>query len=119
MGSVENYPGENSNIPKRLLEALRIQPLTFLIPKDGLSELVTDSLELNYVAERPQLDNLHKCELGEAISDKPDKQIRIKEPVNESLFFANEENKFNLLSTLSDKAKVFWSKLAPHPLPNK
>lgn len=116
MGSVENYPGENSNIPKRLLEALRIQPLTFLIPKDGLSELVTDSLELNYVAERPQLDNLHKCELGEAISDKPDKQIRIKEPVNESLFFANEENKFNLLSTLSDKAKVFLEQTGTPPI---
>ncbi|CAI4058419.1 cohesin-loading factor complex subunit SCC2 SKDI_04G4020 [Saccharomyces kudriavzevii IFO 1802] len=35
-----SYPGEDTDIPKRIIEALEDQPLSYLVPKDGLAALV-------------------------------------------------------------------------------
>ncbi|GAV47870.1 hypothetical protein ZYGR_0I01660 [Zygosaccharomyces rouxii] len=37
---MSNFPGEDIDIPKRLLESLEGQPLNYLIPKSGLSDLI-------------------------------------------------------------------------------
>lgn len=37
---MSNFPGEDIDIPKRLLESLEGQPLNYLVPKSGLSDLV-------------------------------------------------------------------------------
>lgn len=41
-----SFPGDGTNIPKRLVECLGFQPLNHLIPKDGLVKLLRSSLEL-------------------------------------------------------------------------
>ncbi|EJS42345.1 scc2p [Saccharomyces arboricola H-6] len=35
-----SYPGEDAGIPSRIIEALEDQPLSYLVPKDGLAALV-------------------------------------------------------------------------------
>lgn len=40
LAAMSNFPGEDTDIPKRLLEALEEQPLNYLIPKGGLSNLI-------------------------------------------------------------------------------
>ncbi|SCU89520.1 LAME_0E04016g1_1 [Lachancea meyersii CBS 8951] len=45
------FPGDNTNIPKRLTECLEYQPLNFLVPKSGLCELLRSSLHITPVPD--------------------------------------------------------------------
>ncbi|CUS22111.1 LAQU0S04e08460g1_1 [Lachancea quebecensis] len=41
-----SFPGDGTNIPKRLIECLEYQPLNHLVPKGGLTKLLRSSLQL-------------------------------------------------------------------------
>lgn len=42
-----SYPGEDTNIPRRIIEALEDQPLSYLVPKDGLAALVNAPMRVS------------------------------------------------------------------------
>lgn len=44
---MSSYPGENSDIGKRLIEGLETQPLVFLVPKDNLGSVLSEPLDMD------------------------------------------------------------------------
>ncbi|CCF56906.1 hypothetical protein KAFR_0B06100 [Kazachstania africana CBS 2517] len=44
---MENYPGEGTDAPKKIVEALEKQPLSYLVPKSRLSSLLTDTMTVS------------------------------------------------------------------------
>ncbi|CCK68147.1 cohesin-loading factor complex subunit SCC2 KNAG_0A04770 [Huiozyma naganishii CBS 8797] len=62
---MSNYPGEHDNIPKRILDSLQGQPLNHLVPKCGLTSLLSSSVSLSLVTPNTSLaldpeNNLNK-----------------------------------------------------------
>lgn len=53
---MSSYPGEHSNIPKHMLEALENQPLNHLVPKDGLATLITSNISLGLPHQQNPFD---------------------------------------------------------------
>lgn len=44
-----NYPGENEDVSKRLLDAMQNVPLTFLVPKDKLASMVRSNISSSLI----------------------------------------------------------------------
>ncbi|SCU81825.1 LADA_0C01288g1_1 [Lachancea dasiensis] len=101
-----SFPGDKTNIPKRLTECLEYQPLNFLIPKSGLCELLHSSLRVAPVIKGPEFRvgerkeaSVHRLEVDEA----PEIQFReFALPVGNT-----QDASIDLFSGLSDGAQQF------------
>lgn len=49
---MSNFPGENTDIPKRLLESLDAQPLNHLVPKAGLLDIIEPTVKASITPSR-------------------------------------------------------------------
>lgn len=58
-----NFPGEDKDVPKRIVEAIGKQPLSHLVPKEGLTSLIAESMTASIALEN---------DLNESIFEKND-----------------------------------------------
>ncbi|CAL9737159.1 sister chromatid cohesion protein 2 [Monosporozyma servazzii] len=86
-----SFPGENTAVPKRLLEALPNQPLSYLVPKDNLSALINSKFSTSIdVSDDPSLST----------SSKEDRNITL----------ANNIRKFYYSDTIDENSKILYRK---------
>lgn len=121
-----NYPGENEDIPKRLLESMQNVPLTFLVPKDGLASVVKSSISSSLVLTSDEISstksNNHENHTENTITDESilnfyknnlqefddDTQLLFKRPnnlKNGSTSNTDKDKEINLFEKLSPLAK--------------
>ncbi|CEP61456.1 cohesin-loading factor complex subunit SCC2 LALA0_S03e03268g [Lachancea lanzarotensis] len=107
------FPGDDTNIPKRLSECLEFQPLNYLIPKGGLCDLMRSSLRV-----KPHYDNIafgEGCttEISQKNELRPGVPFELKNGLN--LHFREigitdgsaESVSKDLFEGLSEKARLF------------
>ncbi|GAV52884.1 hypothetical protein ZYGR_0AI01660 [Zygosaccharomyces rouxii] len=108
---MSNFPGENIDIPKRLLESLEGQPLDYLIPKSGLSDLIdpTRSVSIPLVGDAffpPPTEALDQSSQNIIELDTNKRKYVFRRPKN---WNSNEKNgaepALNMMESLSPLAK--------------
>lgn len=106
---MENYPGEKSNIPKRIIDSLKEQPLTYLVPKDGLVSLIDSPLHLVLNHGEPNFEN--SSQLIDVVFEEASDPILYRKPANYELLLNGRNPDLDMTKTLSDTAKKFLSGL--------
>ncbi|AET39262.1 cohesin-loading factor complex subunit SCC2 Ecym_4186 [Eremothecium cymbalariae DBVPG len=85
---MSSFPGEDTEIPKRVAEALAHQPLNHLVPKNELSKLISDPISLSLQLEAADafepipaelLDDSHPISVGSNKSNDL-KTLKFKRP---------------------------------------
>ncbi|SCV04127.1 LANO_0G08328g1_1 [Lachancea nothofagi CBS 11611] len=107
------FPGDKTNIPKRLTECLEYQPLNFLVPKSGLCELLRSSLRVAPVYD----EVVFKESSSSRVSEKHPKTVpRLDMDGKESFSFkeiqvfstkSQDDLSMDLFEGLSDTARQF------------
>ncbi|KAL3232796.1 hypothetical protein RNJ44_04712 [Nakaseomyces bracarensis] len=107
---MESYPGEKSDIPKRILDALKEQPLTYLVPKDGLVSLIDNSIRLNIDHEEPNFENA--TQVVDLTFSNESEPIIFRRPINIEHLLDERDSEVDITQSLSDMAKMFLPELS-------
>lgn len=123
-----SFPGEDTAVPKRLLEALPNQPLSYLVPKDNLSSLINSKFSTSIdVSDDPSLstiskddgyitsaNNIRKFYYNDTVDENS--KILYRKPVNITHQSKNSPNSTDndLFNKLSPLAKQCLTELSPN-----
>lgn len=104
LAAMSNFPGEDIDIPKRLLESLEKQPLNYLIPKSGLSDLIDPTISVSVplvgdVFSPPPSETLDQSSQNITELDTNKRKYIFRRPRN---WHSNENNGVGLGSNLTD-----------------
>ncbi|SCU96834.1 LAFA_0G08350g1_1 [Lachancea sp. 'fantastica'] len=107
------FPGDNTNIPKRLSECLEFQPLNYLVPKSGLCDLMRSSLHIRPHYDKIAFGEHSTSDVSRKAKVGPDGPFELKQGIR--LHFKDieitesgaENVPGDLLEGLSDEARLF------------
>ncbi|AQZ17308.1 SCC2 (YDR180W) [Zygosaccharomyces parabailii] len=104
---MSSFPGENTDIPKRLLEALESQPLNHLIPKAGLFDIIGTTVRASMPPDRnafsTPLQEVLNQSRGISLDQRKSKYV-FRRPKNKSSMAQSGSNK-KIIEGLSPLAK--------------
>lgn len=121
-----SFPGENTSVPKRLLEALPNQTLSYLIPKDKLAPLISSKFTTTVdVSDDSSLSTESKDDkniaLPESIrrfysTDSIDENSKIlyRKPIHMIQHSGSPSNSNDLFTKLSPLAKQCLTEVSPN-----
>ncbi|CAI1831200.1 hypothetical protein SEUBUCD646_0B03030 [Saccharomyces eubayanus] len=117
-----SYPGEDTNIPRRMVEALEDHPLSYLVPKDGLAALVNAPMQTSLPFDKSvftNADDSREIDVSHLIAannttfsiqnDLEQNKLVFKRPENFILSTKQDYAPSNLLEGLSPLAQTVLS----------